>query len=74
VGRRGGGPRARGGGGGGGGGGGPPPPPRVPAAAPSALEAFAPHEARAVRWDALWERHELALRALRASQGVAGQA
>jgi hypothetical protein len=40
---------------------------RMPAAAPTALDTLAPREDRSLLWDALWERHELALRALRAS-------
>jgi gluconokinase/xylulokinase len=40
----------------------------VPAAAPAELETIAPREEQSVRWDALWERHEAALRALRASR------
>jgi gluconokinase/xylulokinase len=39
-----------------------------PAAA--ALETIAPHEAQSARWDALWERHETARRALRTSQAA----
>ena len=46
--------------------------PRPPATAASAaaaaragLETIEPDEARAARWDALWERHEAALRAVR---------
>ncbi len=46
---------------------------RLPAAAPTALETIAPQEAQSARWDALWERHEAALRALRAS-GASGRA
>ena len=41
----------------------------LPAAAPT-LETIAPHEDRSVGWDALWERHEAALRALRASNAA----
>jgi gluconokinase/xylulokinase len=37
-------------------------------AAAAALETIAPQEARSASWDVLWERHEAALRALRASR------
>ncbi len=39
-----------------------------PAAAPAALETIAPQDEESSRWDALWERHEAALRALRSSR------
>ncbi len=38
-----------------------------PAAAPATVEAFMPDESRARVWDGLWERHEAALRAVRAA-------
>ena len=38
-----------------------------PAAAPATLETIAPQEDQSARWDALWERDEAALRALRGS-------
>jgi gluconokinase/xylulokinase len=44
----------------------------LPAAAPAALETIAPRAAQSTRWDALWERHETALRALRGSQAADG--
>ncbi len=34
---------------------------------PATLETIAPQEERSARWDVLWERHEAALRALRAA-------
>ncbi len=47
---------------------------RMPAAAPAALDTFAPREDRSLVWDALWQRHERALLALRASLAPAEQA
>ena len=38
-----------------------------PAAAPATLETIVPREPESARWDALWERHEAALRASRGS-------
>jgi gluconokinase/xylulokinase len=38
-----------------------------PAAAPATVEALMPDESRARVWDGLWERHEAALRAVRAA-------
>ena len=38
-----------------------------PATAPATLETIAPQEERSALWDVLWERHEAALRALRAA-------
>jgi sugar (pentulose or hexulose) kinase len=40
---------------------------RSPATAPATLETIAPQEERSALWDVLWERHEAALRALRAA-------
>ncbi len=46
---------------------------RLPAVAPAALDTLVPREDQSLLWDALWERHERALRALRASRAPADQ-